>query len=359
MAANISSSAFFRVIEEMQPTLLIDEADTFLKKRGELRGILNAGYTKETGFVMRVAPEMKSAGCRVESEEHEGNGASERQNRGSRLLRFSCWCPKVMASIGHLPETLADRCIRIRMQRKTPREQCQRLRDLDPALITTLRRQCVRFVADHALEIANARPVMPSGLNDREADLWEPLIVIGDLAGGRWRELARQAAVGLTESARGRNPIGSLLLDMWVIFLNARVDRMFSRTLAAHLNDLGDRSWAELKKAKVVDTLWLAKILHPYDIRSRTIWIGETHAKGYLKKDLEVLFHRYIPQSEIDALLAECDAEKAGDGDRKSDPPSSDSRLHDASARQAGATRDGEEKKDEPGEAQDGEAAAA
>ena len=67
-----------------------------------------------------------------------------------------------------------------------------------------------RFVADHALEIANARPMMPSGLNDREADLWEPLIVIGDLAGGRWRELARQAAVGLTESAREHNPIGSL-----------------------------------------------------------------------------------------------------------------------------------------------------
>src|SRR5207237_3252028 len=50
MAANVSSPAFFRVIEEMQPTLLIDEADTFLRKRSELRGILNAGYTRETGY---------------------------------------------------------------------------------------------------------------------------------------------------------------------------------------------------------------------------------------------------------------------------------------------------------------------
>src|SRR6476646_3023676 len=31
VASNISPSAFFRVIEEMQPTLLIDEADTFLQ----------------------------------------------------------------------------------------------------------------------------------------------------------------------------------------------------------------------------------------------------------------------------------------------------------------------------------------
>lgn len=42
-AANISSSAFFRVIQETRPTLLIDEADTFLQGNDELRGILNAG----------------------------------------------------------------------------------------------------------------------------------------------------------------------------------------------------------------------------------------------------------------------------------------------------------------------------
>jgi len=53
-AANISSSAFFRVIEEMRPTLLIDEADTFLRNNDELRGILNAGYTRETAYVIRT-----------------------------------------------------------------------------------------------------------------------------------------------------------------------------------------------------------------------------------------------------------------------------------------------------------------
>src|SRR6267142_1386931 len=53
-AANISSSAFFRLIEEMRPTLLIDEADTFLRTNDELRGILNAGYTRDTAYVVRV-----------------------------------------------------------------------------------------------------------------------------------------------------------------------------------------------------------------------------------------------------------------------------------------------------------------
>src|SRR6476660_811653 len=39
-AANISPSAFFRVIEDIRPTLLIDEADTFLRGNDEIRGIL-------------------------------------------------------------------------------------------------------------------------------------------------------------------------------------------------------------------------------------------------------------------------------------------------------------------------------
>src|SRR5688572_18489016 len=55
VAANISPPAMFRVIEKVQPTLLIDEADTFLQGKEELRGILNAGYTQDSAYVVRVA----------------------------------------------------------------------------------------------------------------------------------------------------------------------------------------------------------------------------------------------------------------------------------------------------------------
>src|SRR5207249_4485289 len=87
MAANISSPAFFRVIQEMQPTLLIDEADTFLRRKSDLRGILNAGNSRDTAYVMRVANQKGNR------DERESDGASKRQKSGSRLARFSCWCP--------------------------------------------------------------------------------------------------------------------------------------------------------------------------------------------------------------------------------------------------------------------------
>jgi hypothetical protein len=118
-AANISPPAFFRVIEDLSPTLLIDEADTFLRGNDQLRGILNAGYKRKTAYVLRAGP---LASFSTENQQEAGPG---------QVTRFSCWCPKVMAGIGRLPDTLADRCILIRMQRNTPSERCERLRDLD------------------------------------------------------------------------------------------------------------------------------------------------------------------------------------------------------------------------------------
>src|SRR5258708_33871212 len=100
-----------------------------------------------------------------------------------------------MAAIGRLPDPLADRCILIRMQRKTASEECERLRSLETSAI---RRQCARFVMDHSNEIANAQPEIPSTLHDRAADIWEPLLALAALAGGDWPELAPQAACSLS-----------------------------------------------------------------------------------------------------------------------------------------------------------------
>ena len=42
------------MIEDLSPTLLIDEVDTFLSSNDQLRGILNSGYTRKTAFVLRM-----------------------------------------------------------------------------------------------------------------------------------------------------------------------------------------------------------------------------------------------------------------------------------------------------------------
>src|ERR1041384_4295785 len=61
LASNISSPALFRVIEQGRPTLLIDEGDRLLRGNHKLKGILNAGYNRDTGFVVRVVYQSAAA----------------------------------------------------------------------------------------------------------------------------------------------------------------------------------------------------------------------------------------------------------------------------------------------------------
>jgi hypothetical protein len=166
-------------------------------------------------------------------------------------------------------------------------------------------RQCARFALDHAATIAAADPPIPPGLTNRAADVWEPLLAIADLAGGRWPELARTAAVGLTATARDRSPIGALLFDICVLFVSNDAQRLFSRDLVAALNTYTDHSWAELRKGKVLTELWLSKQLRPYGIRPTTIRIGENRGKGYAFDEFKDVFKRYIPRAEIDAFKKE------------------------------------------------------
>jgi hypothetical protein len=296
VAANISPSAFFRVIEETRPTLLIDEADTLLKGNDELRGILNAGYSRKSAYVVRVG-QPTAAGPEPEADSAEALAAI-------RLARFSCWCPKIMASIGRLPDTLADRCIVIRMQRRTHREQCERLRNLDG---TDVRRQCLRFVLDHQAQIRDALPEIPEKLHDRAADIWEPLFALADIAGAHWPRVARDAAVHLAETSVEQSPMGSLLFDIFYIFAINGQDRLFTRTLVENLAGCVDRPWAEALKGKPVTERWLAQQLRPYGIHPRTLRVEDLRGKGYWEKDFHDTFRRYIPRSDIDALRAEAD----------------------------------------------------
>jgi hypothetical protein len=235
-----------------------------------------------------------------ETQETEGEeGASW---AGGRVAQYSSWCPKAIAAIGRLDPVLASRCIVFTMHRKKRDEQCERLKYLETA---ELKRKCARFVADHAAEIAKAEPLIPPGLTNRAADIWEPLLVLADVAGGRWPALAREAALGLTARAEGHSPIGALLLDIFVIFILAKRDRVFTRELVEGLQGREDRPWVELRRGKLVTEIWLAQQLRAYGIRPRTIRLGDQVAKGYLEEDFIDTFRRYIPKSEVDALKAE------------------------------------------------------
>jgi hypothetical protein len=102
-SVNISAATVYHVVEEQRPTLLIDEADTFLGTNIELRGILNSGH-EQGGFVQRW------------------------DTKGKSVVSYSTFGAVAISLIGNLPSTLQDRSIRIRLRRRKPDEKVASLR---------------------------------------------------------------------------------------------------------------------------------------------------------------------------------------------------------------------------------------
>jgi len=130
-------------------------------------------------------------------------------------------------------------------------------------------------------------------------------LALADLAGGAWPDLARQAALSLSDSANENNLIGPLLLDIMLLFISSKADRMFTRDLLAGLNNRLHRPWAETLKGKPITEQWLAQQLRPYGVKPRTLWLNGAQAKGYFSQEFTDIFQRYISQSELDALKRE------------------------------------------------------
>ena len=270
-ASSITPAALFRFVEREQPTLIVDEADRFLLRSEDLQGILNAGHTKMTARVIRTV----------------GDNFEPRS--------FSTWCPKAIALIGKLPDTLQDRSIEIRMRRKLEGEQVAHLRsDRISEEVEDLRCQAARWVMDNCTVVATADPCMPKDLNDRASDNWRPLVAIADAAGGDWPERARRAAVEITEGGNGGEDLSLLLLsDIHQIFGERDVDRLPTADLVGDLLKDGDRPWSEWWPGR--EPREIAKLLKPFGIGSKKLRLGAATAQGYLSNDFRDAFERYLP----------------------------------------------------------------
>jgi putative DNA primase/helicase len=273
LASNISASAVFRYIQEARPTLLIDEADTFVRDNEQMRGILNSGHTKAAAHVIRNV---------------EINGEYKPQ-------RFSTWAPKAIATIRELADTLEDRAVIVTLQRKPKAAAVARLRKRDSDEFATLRRQAARWAADNFEKLTDADPDVPEVLNDRAADNWRPLLAIADLAGSRWPQRAREAACLLSGEGHESSSISvELLADIKAAFGDK--EAMSSADLVAALAADPERPWAEWTRGRPLTQRQLARLLKPFCIISQTVHIpGFKDAKGYRRAVFEEAWSAYLP----------------------------------------------------------------
>jgi hypothetical protein len=269
LASNVSPAAVFRVIEDFRPTLLIDEADSFLKDNEQLRGIINSSHTKAGAYVIRCDGDQ------------------------NKVRKFSTWAPIVLAGIQRVADTIMDRSIVIELQRKGDGEKVDRLPvGLDEVMLP-LRRKMARWAEDNGNILRRANPDLPGGGNDRARDNWFPLFAVADAMGEKWSEKATAAFLAACGREEDETKGGMLLADLRSVFTNRQVDSVWSCDLIADLIAMEERPWASWRGEFTTRTL--SNMLKGYGISSADIRKEDRVKKGYRLEKCRNAFSRYLP----------------------------------------------------------------
>ncbi|HTV43123.1 MAG TPA: DUF3631 domain-containing protein [Candidatus Sulfotelmatobacter sp.] len=296
IASNVTVGALFRAIDTCRPTLFIDEADTFLAGSGTMRGIINSGNTWRTAYVLRLSKSKTKPN-------HNQNAESRAPDAiDSGLKRYSCWCPKVIAMIGKVPDTIADRSIVVPMARKLTTETRAPLAELNPA---TIKAKCARFALDQKEKVAQHEKIRSKDLNDRAADTFDPLHVIARLAGQEWEQKLHAAALAISPSAGAKSAAAELLLDIHIIFVLSGRKKIFTRDLLAILRDEVIGICPVPLKYSSLDEYKVAELLRPYGIKSTSLRIGKEVTRGYVAEDFADALARYVPNADVEARIQE------------------------------------------------------
>ena len=247
----------------------------------EIRGLLNAGHRRGA-----VAGRCVVRGKIVETEE------------------IPAYCAVALAGLGWLPDTIMTRSVIVRMRRRAPAEHVEPYRRRVHAAKGW---RCSARLETWAIKVidvvTDAWPELPAGIEDRDADVWEPLVAVADAAGGAWPRLARAAAVALVAEARDSTPsLGvRLLADLRTIFGDR--DAMRTNDILTALIALEEAPWSDLK-GKPLNPRGLATRLRQYGISRKLIRFGHDVARGYDRADLVDAWARYLPPEAPESVTS-------------------------------------------------------
>jgi putative DNA primase/helicase len=308
-SANVTAASVFRVIEACRPTLLIDEADTFLPEADELRGVLNSGHRKGGTAIRTVG------------DDHEPR-------------KFSTYAACAIALIGKLPATLHDRSAPvIDLKRRLASEKVESFRLDRTAHLNELARKAARWAADNAEQIRDADPALPAGLFNRDGDNWRPLLAIAEAAGGKWPERAREAAAICCAVAgvEDASQLELLLSDIREVFAakqadaSTSADEIASAALVERLVAIEGHPWAEMGRSQSrLTPNRLARMLRPLGIGPEKVGPEDRRLQGYRRDRFKEAFSRYLLPEEgfkVDSRTAPTEVNDLGPFSKRTAQP--------------------------------------
>ena len=279
---NASPAYLFRrtASADGRPTILHDEIDTVFgpkaKDNEDVRGFINAGYRKHSKYGRCVG------------------------NRNGQFTTedIPAYCAVAVAGLGNLPDTILSRSVIVRMKRRAPHEAVEPFRvSKFQEESSAIRQHIEQWASQRKDLLANMNP-LPSEVTDRDADVWEALIAIGDCADEPWSQAIRVTAVTLVTLKREPpQSLGiQLLSDIKAIFDHKKVKSISTKELLFELNELTTCPWEDSEHVKL-DERKLSKFIKPYGVKSDSIRFGEVVCKGYKLDFFKDAFTRYLPAS--------------------------------------------------------------
>lgn len=219
--------------------------------------------------------------------------------RGKEVFteELPAYCAVALAGLDDLPDTIMSRSVVVRMRRRAADERVQPWRRrLTKDDVETLAGR-LRNWSNTADPLENGWPTMPDGVKDRDADVWEALLAVADLAGGHWPKTARKAAAALVTASRRRPPsIGVLLLrDIKKVFdAYPYTEKLLTEDIIGGLVKMDESPWASIRKSEPIDARSLASRLRKYGISSKPQRTGDEVFKGHSRAQFEDAWKRYV-----------------------------------------------------------------
>lgn len=290
-----SPAAIIRSIDEGELTLLMDEVDTIYGKATgteEITAVVNAGYKRGA-----VVPRCVMHGSEAE------------------IVRLSAFAPIALAGlITNVPDAVKTRSIHFRLRKRiAATEPLDKFKTRDARAevaetVETLREWSNSKVTE---QLADARPEMPEGVEDRAEEIWEPLIAVADAIGGDWPRRARASCEHFVFAPSDDSaPLGVEVLSAirWVLTKNGS-DWIYTDALISEFKLMGEGSPWPSSRGDLTPKI-LAEVLRPFevtprDIKTKNTKNGNTNVrKGYRLRaktgGLEEAFTRYLPNQKTD-----------------------------------------------------------
>lgn len=275
MAASITPAALYHIIDTNRRPILLDEADNAqLVVDAKMRRVLNAGWSENGGTVTLM--------------------------QGGAPRDFNLFAPIAMGSIGGLPRPLMSRSVIIRMERSA-RDDLLRFDKNNLGNLEIVYSEIFHW--KHHVQL-DTDPKMPPELRNRARDNWRPLIAIADTFGETWGQLARDAAIALSQDDHYENPMVLLLQDIRRVFDNRGEAKIASEALVAELVAIEDGgTWGEWRglndnhPPRKLTPAALARLLKEFGIRPQKRRQGQGFFRGYFRSQFEKAWTQNCPDT--------------------------------------------------------------